>query len=36
MKLVYALIAPAVLLDVRVALSLDFKKIAVKFLPMKK
>lgn len=36
MKLVYALIAPAVLLDVKVALNLGFKKIAAEFSPMKK
>lgn len=36
MKLVYALIAPAVLLDVKVVSNLGFKKIAAKFLPMRK
>ena len=35
MKLVYVLIAPVALLDVKVALNLDFKKIAAKFLLMK-
>ena len=36
MKLVYVLIVPVVLLDVKVALNLGFKKIAAKFLPMRK